>query len=318
MCKDLHYCGDSRESALVSDKMCLSGLDSECPDGMSCYKDISAIERDKMHYCGYSKDEAEYCALPCPSSLSSECPDNMSCFHNIKSSQCNYFVKPPREKYPQLFSNTLFPGQSPNFDNSGSEDYTCDSIDMPDPFGGVDQISTIFDTHSIAERTHGNMFDIFATRAIIITGFDLHIASISEVTVELYITCCNVNTYQNVMRHPRAWVLMANASIQGQGQGEKTRIETDLFDVACVPQGSSRGLYLTATEPVFILSQLMMKTGQVYIENDDVIIYVGVGKRYWFRPEKQMDAVSQKSSILLFCKYFSYFSTLVMNRYGME
>ena len=73
------YCGTSFEDATDScSKAC--SLDSQCPEGQSCYGYTSCDDRDTF-YCGKTWDEASAtCGKQCPSGKNEECNDGDVCF----------------------------------------------------------------------------------------------------------------------------------------------------------------------------------------------------------------------------------------------
>ena len=138
----------------------------------------------------------------------------------------------------------------------------------------TETLTTIYDG---TRPTYGNMFDLFSEKDIIIVSVDLHISSIDVmVNVELYVTCCTLETYNNVMRHPTAWTLFSSTSVVAKGSGVSTSLPTTTI----ITKGQSRGFYFTSVNGMFLLQTKLdnLSEGDVYISNFALSMFVGIGK----------------------------------------
>lgn len=147
-------------------------------------------------------DAIQRCDVKCDQGLDSECPGGEKCFIDIPEQDCIDEV--------------------PSFPPS-SEGY-CDKnlIGIPQQGSlGGNLISTL----SGNDITSGFMFDVVAISDIIVTGIDLHIVSGESYSeIRLYATCCNLISYDQVKRHPRAWKLSGSIKVQGSGYGQLTSL----------------------------------------------------------------------------------------------
>ena len=143
----------------------------------------------------------------------------------------------------------------------------------------------LISTLSGNDITSGFMFDVVAISDIIVTGIDLHIVSGESYSeIRLYATCCNLISYDQVKRHPRAWKLSGSIKVQGSGYGQLTSLSNMNFEYVCIEQGSSKGFYITSPDGnIFYLSKVG-QTGDVYKSDEHLSLLVGIGKEYWLSP----------------------------------
>jgi len=141
---------------------------------------------------------------------------------------------------------------------------------------------TLSTTYSPTSLVHGSMFDVIGKNYVIVYGMNVHIADTETHNVEIYLRK-NSGSFMNVQRHPTAWSLIGDISIQGNGAGMATSIPFGSFDPVAIAPGVSQGFYVTLTDGKLMgQTQGQISTGQVYKSNDDLSITVGVGKNYLF------------------------------------
>ena len=154
---------------------------------------------------------------------------------------------------------------------------------------GSDLTSSFLDnySHDVSpdnyETTDGYMFDIFAMKDILIFEIDVHIVDgVNDAIVEVYRTCCNVFSFDGVRRHPTAWILVGKSNLNSNGAGIPTTLS--LSETVCIEAGFSRGFHITATNGRYLIQRPYGKTGDVYLSNEDMTTFVGIGKTYWLVP----------------------------------
>lgn len=141
-------------------------------------------------------------------------------------------------------------------------------------------------TLSATSLVYGNMFDVIGNTYIIVTGMSVHIADTETHHVEVYLRK-NSATFMNVQRHPGAWRLIGDISVEGNGAGVATPLTPGSFDPVTILQGTNQGFYVTLTDGKFMgqTDSEIGSTGQVYLgesNNGDLSVTVGVGKDYLF------------------------------------
>lgn len=86
-----NYCGTDFGDARKCQTMCPGAVDSECPDGETCFGDVpcpstSSVSADR--YCGTDFGAASECQSACPGGLDTECPDGETCFDEVCFAIC--------------------------------------------------------------------------------------------------------------------------------------------------------------------------------------------------------------------------------------
>jgi hypothetical protein len=88
----------------------------------------------------------------------------------------------------------------------------------------------------------GNMFDILAFEDIIVTGFDIHCTSKSQVTVEIY---TKAESYVGFENQCSKWTLISTVTTVGRGQGTPTPLPANSFDPISIEQFRVQAFYIT-------------------------------------------------------------------------
>jgi Metallo-peptidase family M12B Reprolysin-like len=92
----------------------------------------------------------------------------------------------------------------------------------------------------------GNMIEIQAIRSLVVTSFDIHTGSMSNITVLVY---TKQGTYVGSQNRPNDWVRIVNTTIMGKGSLQQTPIPESSFPPFLVKAGEIYSFYITLTEP---------------------------------------------------------------------
>lgn len=111
--------------------------------------------------------------------------------------------------------------------------------------------------------------------------------------MDLYSTCCNLNSYDQVKRHPSAWDLVGGGQVDAKGYGIPTHVQFFSNDALCLNKGSSRGFYFTFTNGAYMVHTISdnLVTSDLYVSNSDLAIFVGIGTQHYFQPEYHFNSV---------------------------
>ena len=122
------------------------------------------------------------------------------------------------------------------------------------------------------------MFDLVVKdRRLNIVAIDIHIDSSSSETFEMYV---RNGSFEKVSRHPGAWTHHMTSDIVGTGYGVPLNIQ--LSESLVLDAGMTKAFYLTLQSARMIYS-IGTSIGNVFIENNHLMILEGVGKLYLFR-----------------------------------
>ena len=126
-------------------------------------------------------------------------------------------------------------------------------------------------------QASGNMFDVVASKAISIVGLEVHVASKSELLLEVFI---KAGSYIGHESRRDSWSRIANVTTMGRGTGKRTYVPANAFKPVLVGGGSSVAFYVT------IKSRDMRYSRGVEFSdaasNDDMTVTKGIGKDYPF------------------------------------
>lgn len=75
-----NYCGTSFSAASACQDACPAGVDSECPEGQTCFAGVTCAA-PLPNICGANFSDAQaLCEVACPQGVDSECPSGQRCF----------------------------------------------------------------------------------------------------------------------------------------------------------------------------------------------------------------------------------------------
>ena len=143
-------------------------------------------------------------------------------------------------------------------------------------------ISTVFYGGS---AFHGAMFDIQANRDITITGMDVHTTSELNENYEIWVKS---ETWVNYDQDSMYWTMISCGQLKGEGYSQPTNVPPDLFSWVAVAADERLAIYTTLVQPgggnlqYTEVPLSIGDTGDVYVENDDIALMIGVGKGYSF------------------------------------
>ena len=122
----------------------------------------------------------------------------------------------------------------------------------------------------------GNMFDITATNAVTITGFDAH--PMGNTTIEIYY---RPGSYVGFESNPAGWTLAGSAAVTAQPMGTLTPVPATLS--INIPAGQTYGFYVTSTNTSVSLNYSNgSAVGNVYSSDANIQFKEGAGFEYPF------------------------------------
>ena len=124
----------------------------------------------------------------------------------------------------------------------------------------------------------GNMFDIVATTAVTVTGFDVHIGATTAETVEIY---TKAGSHVGFETNASAWTLIATVNVTGQGAGNPTPLPANVIAVP-IAAGQSQSFYVTLSTGTDIDYTNGTSVGNVLASDASITVLEGVGKAYPF------------------------------------
>lgn len=125
----------------------------------------------------------------------------------------------------------------------------------------------------------GNMLDLVAEKDIVLLEMSIHTSSTGSVDVEVW---TRQGSYRGYEKNRNAWHRIAKTSVKGKGEGHLTPLPKDAFDPIRIQAGDTQALYATLTTAEMRYSK-GSKQGKVYVSNDDISIFEGVGVSYPFK-----------------------------------
>jgi hypothetical protein len=125
----------------------------------------------------------------------------------------------------------------------------------------------------------GNMFDILAFEDIIVTGFDIHCSSKSQVTIEIYTKAESYVGYENQCSK---WTLISNVTTVGRGQGTPTPLPANAFGPVSIEQFRVQAFYITIRTSDGKGMRYTRGTGRgtVVAADNSLAVLEGVGSSY--------------------------------------
>lgn len=126
---------------------------------------------------------------------------------------------------------------------------------------------------------NGNMFDIVGLTPVVITGFDVHMATGATATVEVYAVTAGTS-YVGNETNAAAWTLLGSATgVVSAGAGVPTPVPITL-NVPINP-AQTQGFYVTTTAGTLQYTN-GTTLGAVFAANSDIQFLEGIGKAYPF------------------------------------
>ena len=123
------------------------------------------------------------------------------------------------------------------------------------------------------------MLDLVAEKDIVLLEMSIHTSSTGSVDVEVW---TRQGSYRGYEKNRNAWHRIAKTTVKGKGEGHLTPLPKDAFDPIRIQAGDTQALYATLTTAEMRYSK-GSKQGKVYVSNDDISIFEGVGVSYPFK-----------------------------------
>ena len=142
------------------------------------------------------------------------------------------------------------------------------------PFS-VQRLNTTFDGGS---GLSGNMFSIVATNCVLITGLAVNIA-LSNPKIEVWV---KEGSYKGHESDPSSWTKHFSGSITGMGMNEASLVSDDVFEPIALSESEMISLYITVCGDTGMRYTYGKKEGEIFARNDDMIIFEGIGIKYFF------------------------------------
>lgn len=141
----------------------------------------------------------------------------------------------------------------------------------------LDKPLEIMTDFSGGNQAAGIIFDVVANKAMRILGMEVHVASKKFVTLEVYIKSGSYTGYEN---RRDSWNRVTNATVMGQGKGERTVVPTNAFNPVTIDRNATVAFYITCKEREMRYSSGGDMTHAA--SNDDMIVTRGIGRDYPF------------------------------------
>jgi len=154
---------------------------------------------------------------------------------------------------------------------------SCDESEEIDDSGGLGPLSDelVFGAQPNGGfRWDGNMFDVVASRDLVITGMFLHLRSyFGTRNIQVW---TKTGSYINSEFNQGDWVLIADVNLQSAGFGRLTTLPPENFMTQTMAPGERRAFYITVTGGTqdLVMNQ-GSSVGSVHVENSAMTIYQG-------------------------------------------
>jgi hypothetical protein len=143
---------------------------------------------------------------------------------------------------------------------------------IPIPFETKELETTYESSASYA----GAMFDVRARNNVMISSIAFNTFRTDYVKVQLYTREGRYGGFEDDLS---GWTPLADVAIKGRGLGNPTTIPEGAFEPVPIRRGETRSFYVTADGPDLRVARGRSE-GEPFAVNSDIVISVGVGKRY--------------------------------------
>jgi len=134
----------------------------------------------------------------------------------------------------------------------------------------------ILRTHNNCFKTKGQagvMFDVAATKSLVLESFQINCASDTNTTQHLMLFT-KKDSYRTHQKEPDSWSLLSDLQLTCNGEGIPTPLPTYAFMPLGMNAGDKRGFYITFEEPVMVYSS-GSDVGAIAASNSDLAILEG-------------------------------------------
>ena len=180
----------------------------------------------------------------------------------------------PRQIYKQNNDLRIFAGVAVG--------YSFSTISNPIIWNGGVRYSLsnkIETTFSGGSGQAGVMFDIVANKNIAIMSMELNLQTTEAVIVEVW---TRGGSHAGKESRRLEWKRIGRRPVKGKGKGNRTALSSKHFPPVKVSQGNTQAFYVTLTDSITMRYTYGDRTGAVYVENGDMKVLVGTGKKYPF------------------------------------
>ena len=126
----------------------------------------------------------------------------------------------------------------------------------------------------------GCMFDIMGKKDLIIRGISVHLASKSQVEVEVWI---KDDSFDGFEKDSNAWEKVGDFTVDPNPVGIPTELPFDSFTPLIVKAQQKKALYVTVKDGNGMLATLTKgKPGQLFKQNSDLKVFTGTANSYPF------------------------------------
>ena len=158
------------------------------------------------------------------------------------------------------------------------EDYPFDTVMPTSPpteplLSSARKLET---TYSGTTGQSGIMFDVLAYADISITGFDINMGDNGVVQVDVL---TKEGTLAGHERNCSAWSVIASIIVSGEGFGNSTYLNLEMVSVP-VRKDTVQAFYITQRSGSGIRYSVGEHTGSLFVRDDSLAIFAGVGKSY--------------------------------------
>jgi hypothetical protein len=285
------YCGSTFAAATQCSQACPNGVDSDCPNGETCFGEVTCSPSgggggdgggNSENFCGTTWTAATQCSQACPNGEDSECPNGEMCFSEVTCSSIggNYCGSTftAATQCSQTCPNGV-DGDCPNGETCFGE-VTCSikssSSNTEDEFGTASPgtpfptstpstssptlpptplaTEKLFTTFENTHSYYGHMFDITAKTDIDIIAMEVHLESTDPEKIEVW---TKDGEYHGFETDQFRWAKIGEATVTGKGPNVLTPLPRDLFDPIRVGAGDKQAFYVTAqTESIFFQERM--------------------------------------------------------------
>mmetsp|Transcript_4764 Transcript_4764/g.6891 ORF Transcript_4764/g.6891 Transcript_4764/m.6891 type:complete len:1246 (-) Transcript_4764:33-3770(-) len=135
----------------------------------------------------------------------------------------------------------------------------------------VEQLTTMF---AGGNGQAGNMFTIRSSEDIVVTDFDIHTYSTSQIEVYIY---TKEGEYTGFEQDSSAWTQICSTRVQGEGSPNPTHISAEAIDSVSIGVGQNQSFYITLSE-----SKIRYTNGIPATDDGIIQIINSSGNKYLF------------------------------------